>query len=129
MAFTCLLRVDEALRIEHRHIVVHGGDILELTLDYRKTAQSGSKYFANSKTLLDLTLPPDIKPFFLHRIHDPDKEHLCVVRAFADYVNATQIASGFLFRKLDVHDRVIMQNEPMVSVPSHLDKSILDSWF
>jgi hypothetical protein len=47
ISFQCFLRIDETLRIETRHIRVinaRRGQI-ELTLDYRKTAQEGGRYF------------------------------------------------------------------------------------
>lgn len=47
VAFTCLLRIDEVLRIRHEHITLlpknkHLQDRLKLVLDFRKTAQFGS---------------------------------------------------------------------------------------
>jgi hypothetical protein len=41
IAFTCLLRVDEVLRIEHRHIKLLDANTIEFRLDYRKTSQFG----------------------------------------------------------------------------------------
>jgi hypothetical protein len=44
IAFLCLLRIDEVLRIEHRHIQLLENGRLEINLDYRKTAQFGGAY-------------------------------------------------------------------------------------
>ncbi|KAN0085358.1 hypothetical protein V8E54_001825, partial [Elaphomyces granulatus] len=58
ISFPCLLRSDEVLRIEMRHIhreKINGRWIVELRLDFRKTHQAG-----------------DIKPFyFFPNRHEP----------------------------------------------------------
>jgi hypothetical protein len=41
IAFSCLLRVDEVLKIQSRDFVLLGGDKLQLTLQFRKTSQFG----------------------------------------------------------------------------------------
>lgn len=45
IAFLCLLRIEEVLRIELRHFYIHDAKEgkLELTLDFRKTHQAGGK--------------------------------------------------------------------------------------
>ena len=46
ISFLCLLRSDEVLRIERRHIrreKIGQRSIVELTLDFRKTHQTGGK--------------------------------------------------------------------------------------
>ena len=46
IAFLCLFRIDEVLRIEVRHLRRHilpEGPKIELTLDFRKTHQTGGK--------------------------------------------------------------------------------------
>jgi hypothetical protein len=46
ISFLCLLRLDEVLRIEARHVRrerIDRGWVVELTLDYRKTHQAGGK--------------------------------------------------------------------------------------
>ena len=45
IAFTCFLRFDEVLHIEVRHIRIHDFTTgkVELTLDFRKTHQTGGK--------------------------------------------------------------------------------------
>jgi hypothetical protein len=42
IAFTCLLRVDEVLKIQSHEIVMLDENKLELTLPFRKTSQFGS---------------------------------------------------------------------------------------
>lgn len=98
IAFTCLLRIDEVLRIEHRHIQIRSDRAsLALTLDYRKTSQFGH-----------------IEPFILHKM-PPEMAHLCVVQRYADWLEATDIADGYVFRKMDGYDKVVHTNEPMTS--------------
>jgi hypothetical protein len=41
-------------------------------------------------------------------------KHLCPVRAYVDWINATSIQDGYIFRKMASGDRVSMNNEPMV---------------
>jgi hypothetical protein len=50
--------------------------------------------------------------------------HLCPVRAYSDWIKATRINEGYVFRKLGAGDRPSSDlNAPMVSTP----KLILDS--
>jgi len=42
--------------------------------------------------------------------------HLCAVRAIADWIAASKITTGYLFRKFASGDRVAEANQPMVSV-------------
>ncbi|KAJ7168720.1 DNA breaking-rejoining enzyme [Mycena filopes] len=85
IAFACLLRFDEALRIHMSDIEFlpdrHGNfTIVKLMLRSRKTSQFGG-----------------IKPFYLHLL--PDHEaHLCPVRALYYWLHASRITSGVLFR-------------------------------
>ncbi|KAH9021450.1 hypothetical protein EDB85DRAFT_2188783 [Lactarius pseudohatsudake] len=64
LAFSCLLRVDEVLKIQCHDFIQLGGDKLQLTLPFRKTSQ-----FRH------------IKPFVLHRLPDP-MAHLCPTAEF-----------------------------------------------
>ncbi|KAJ7593475.1 hypothetical protein C8J56DRAFT_756859, partial [Mycena floridula] len=73
IAFTCLLRVDEVLRMEHHHIKWIDENTLEISLDYCKTSQFGN-----------------IQPFVLHKF-PAEMAHLCVVRAYASWVHASGI--------------------------------------
>ncbi|KAK0456849.1 hypothetical protein EV421DRAFT_1697992 [Armillaria borealis] len=45
----------------------------------------------------------------------PTMAHLCPVRALAEWLAETGIKTGYLFRKIGAHDRVIATNEPMAS--------------
>src|SRR6266849_4061476 len=42
--------------------------------------------------------------------------HLCSVCAYADWVFATSISQGYIFRKMASGDRISTKNEPMVWV-------------
>jgi hypothetical protein len=59
--------------------------------------------------------PPsvEIKPFHLHLQLDDDA-YLCPVRALADWISVSEIKTGYLFRRMDVSDRVT--EKPMVSL-------------
>jgi hypothetical protein len=59
--------------------------------------------------------PPftDIKPFHLHLQLD-NEAYLCPVRALADWLSVSEIKEGYLFRQMDVSDRVT--EKPMVSL-------------
>lgn len=54
ISFRCFLRIEETLRIEARHIRVEDekNKVFELTLDYRKTAQTGGKHAIIFRVLL-----------------------------------------------------------------------------
>ena len=42
--------------------------------------------------------------------------HLCAVRAIADWIAASKITKGYLFRKFASGDRVAEANQPMVGL-------------
>ncbi|KAK7013482.1 hypothetical protein R3P38DRAFT_3322511 [Favolaschia claudopus] len=90
LAFLCLLRFDEVLKIQ-----VH--DIEWLTLPFRKTSQFGG-----------------VKPFYLH-LFPPHLAHLCPIRALANWIHVSDIEDGFLFRKIVSGDRVSQENTHMTS--------------
>lgn len=115
IAFTCLLRVDEVLRIEHRHIIVINDEAIEINLDYRKTARFGGKRWTGMRFEICSSCLLEILPFVLRKM-PPELTHLCAFRAYADWIHTTQIVDGYVFRKIDKFDRVIDGNEPMVSV-------------
>ncbi|KAH9007917.1 hypothetical protein EDB85DRAFT_1866007, partial [Lactarius pseudohatsudake] len=96
LAFSCLLRVDEVLKIQSHDFIQLGGDRLQLTLPFRKTSQFG-----------------DIKPFVLHKLPIP-MAHLCPVRAYAEWVQVSRIKDGYVFRRLASGDRISENNHPMV---------------
>ncbi|KAH9003271.1 hypothetical protein EDB86DRAFT_3062790 [Lactarius hatsudake] len=82
LAFSCLLRVDEVLKIQSHDFINLGNNRLQLTLPFRKTNQFGH-----------------IKPFVLHKLPEP-MAHLCPVRAYAEWIKASRIKKGYMFRKL-----------------------------
>ncbi len=44
----------------------------------------------------------------------PEMAHLCVIRSYGEWIAATGIADGYVFRKIDQYDRVVHSNEAMV---------------
>ncbi|KAH9011180.1 hypothetical protein EDB83DRAFT_2177140, partial [Lactarius deliciosus] len=96
LAFSCLLRVDEVLKIQSHDFVLLDAHTLVLTLPFRKTSQFG-----------------DIKPFVLHEMPD-SMAYLCPVQAYAEWLEATEIENGYVFRRLGSGDRVSENNQPTV---------------
>ncbi|KAJ3930205.1 MAG: hypothetical protein NXY57DRAFT_898534 [Lentinula lateritia] len=46
----------------------------------------------------------------------PDEyQHICVVRAFAQWILASGLTNGYLFRKICANDHIAEENEPMTS--------------
>jgi len=41
---------------------------------------------------------PEIQPFYVYPLNE-DEAHLCPVCAMAEWINASQITSGFMFQK------------------------------
>ena len=113
IAFVCLLRIDEVLQIEHRHVTLLPSGKLEINLDYRKTSQHGGRCFRKLISLL--ITHTDILPFILPPM-PLEMQHLCVVSAYAEWVRVTNLVDGYVFRKLDSYDRIIQTNEAMVSL-------------
>ncbi|KAN0137547.1 hypothetical protein V8E53_004598 [Lactarius tabidus] len=97
IAFTCLLRVDEVLKIQSKDITLLNEDKLMLTLRFRKTSQCG-----------------DIKPFVVCRL-PREMAHLCPVRAYSEWLDASNISGGYIFRRLGSGDRVSGINHPMTA--------------
>ncbi|KAJ3759914.1 hypothetical protein EV360DRAFT_81672 [Lentinula raphanica] len=90
LAFNCLLRVDEVLKIQAHEIRLVPGkkQCLEVTLPFRKTNQFGK-----------------VQPFYLYALPTSLK-HLCPIRAYADWMNLTQINEGYIFRRIGSGDRI-----------------------
>ncbi|KAH9007804.1 hypothetical protein EDB84DRAFT_1671914 [Lactarius hengduanensis] len=80
LAFSCLLRVDEVLKIQSHDFVLLDAHTLVLTLPFRKTSQFG-----------------DIKPFVLHEMPD-SMAYLCPVQAYAEWLEATEIETDGALR-------------------------------
>ncbi|KAF9032472.1 hypothetical protein BDZ89DRAFT_1037064 [Hymenopellis radicata] len=94
-AFTCLLRSDEVLQTQAHDIRIIDDETIEYTLPERKTDQYG-----------------DVKPFVL-KMMPPQMAHLCPVRALAEWIKVSQITTGYLFRKIGKHDRIVAENDPL----------------
>jgi integrase len=112
--FLCLLRVDEVLKIRMEHVVFEDRKVI-LTLPFRKTHQFGGKllYF-ELIIFIWLTSSIEIKPFVLHLL--PEEEaYLCPVRALADWISASGITHGYLFRRMAARDRPSARDSPMAS--------------
>ncbi|PPQ78301.1 hypothetical protein CVT24_006499 [Panaeolus cyanescens] len=94
LAFLCLLRIDEVLKIQADQIEVDG-DKITLSLWYRKTHQYG-----------------DIKPFVLHYFEDYES-FLCPVRALASWFKTSNVTEGYIFRRIVSGDRATGSNIAM----------------
>ncbi|KAF9487094.1 DNA breaking-rejoining enzyme [Pleurotus eryngii] len=97
--YLCLLRVDEVLKIKFSHLKwdTHDDNQIVLTLPFQKTSQNGN-----------------IKPFVLHRLPDYF-QHLCPVCALCDWILASQLSSGYVFRKMLSGDRFSTTDIAMTS--------------
>ncbi|KAJ7651100.1 DNA breaking-rejoining enzyme [Roridomyces roridus] len=94
ISFLCLLRFDEALKIQVHEVRLIGDSAVELTLPFRKTNQDG-----------------DIKPFVLHEWrHAP---HLCPVRAIAEWIALYEPTNGYLFPPMNKRDQPGDGKKPM----------------
>ena len=89
IAFTCLIRFDEVLKIQHHHIEVVNPDHghIRLTLPFRKTHQMGQ-----------------IKPFALW--FNRKKKHLDPVYALLRWIHCSQIKSGSLATVIRYHWKI-----------------------
>ncbi|KAF7779026.1 hypothetical protein Agabi119p4_3374 [Agaricus bisporus var. burnettii] len=102
LAFTCLLRIDELLKIQVHDLQPEDVSDLNcrtliLRLPFRKTSQFGN-----------------IEPFVLTEF-PPHMAHLCPVRACAAYFHATQIKDGYIFRRMMANDRIAEGSHPMTA--------------
>ncbi|EKM84332.1 hypothetical protein AGABI1DRAFT_33038, partial [Agaricus bisporus var. burnettii JB137-S8] len=100
LAFTCLLRIDELLKLQAQDIVLDNEQdpdclTLIIKLPFRKTNQVGN-----------------IEPFVITEFPKQMK-HLCPVRACAAYFYATQIQEGYVFRRMMANDRIGEANNGM----------------
>ncbi|KAJ6631661.1 DNA breaking-rejoining enzyme [Mycena sp. CBHHK59/15] len=97
IAFLCLLRFDEALKIQAQDIRRIDESTYELTLPFRKTSQYG-----------------DIKPFVLHELPE-DQAYLCPVRALSAWLSVSRITTGYLFPTVTLRDQIGESTRPMKS--------------
>ena len=116
-AFSCLLRIDELMKIQSHDFRLLDEKTLELTLPFRKTDQCGGKPFTFSNKSADQSfITLEIKPFVLPRLPE-EMAHLCPVRAYADWVSASEINEGYVFRKLGAGGRPVQnKGTPMVRI-------------
>ncbi|KAJ7602151.1 hypothetical protein FB45DRAFT_761277 [Roridomyces roridus] len=101
LAFLCLLRFDEVLKIRLEDIQFVTPTCVKLTLPFRKTHQFGN-----------------VQPFYLYLLPEP-LAYLCPVRALAEWLEvlgAAGVDEGYLFRKIGAGDRISVNNEHMVRV-------------
>ncbi|KAJ7716669.1 DNA breaking-rejoining enzyme [Mycena maculata] len=101
VAFACLLRFDEVLRIlmsDLEFLCDNGGPLfIKLTLRSRKTAQFGG-----------------IQPFYLHML-PVHEAHLCPVRALCFWIASSQYTTRYLFRTITKNGHVSMVNRTISS--------------
>ncbi|KAF7308877.1 DNA breaking-rejoining enzyme [Mycena kentingensis (nom. inval.)] len=97
ISYLCLLRFDEALKIQIHDIRRLNEHSYELTLPFRKTSQYG-----------------DIKPFVLHEMPEQDA-HLCPVRALSSWLHCSQITDQYLFPNVTMRDQISDSKTPMKS--------------
>ncbi|CAA7269937.1 unnamed protein product [Cyclocybe aegerita] len=96
ITFLCLLRSDEVLKIRREYIEFNKNGVT-LTLPFRKTHKDGG-----------------IQPFPIQAL--PEEEaHLCPVRALGEWMNASKIMTGYMFRKIVSGDWPSSQDIPMTS--------------
>jgi hypothetical protein len=62
-----------------------------------------------------------VKPFILHYLPEAEA-YLCPVRALAEWVAASEIKSGYLFRRIQ-SDRVNVDDVPMVRMSRELQEN------
>ncbi|KAG6826038.1 hypothetical protein H0H92_001351 [Tricholoma furcatifolium] len=91
LAFMCMLRFDEVLKIQAHHIKIDcEKNIVQLSLPFRKTHQFG------------------------------DEAHLCPVRALAMWLKTSRVNEGYIFRRIMSGDRISTTNSPMITMPTGL---------
>jgi hypothetical protein len=56
-----------------------------------------------------------IKPFYFYAL-PRDEEHLCPVRAMSEWIKASGVTQGYMFRKLASGERPSQTNAPIVSL-------------
>ena len=132
IAFICLLRSDEVLKIRREHIEFvkedNNNQYMVLTLPFRKTHQDG-RTFSHVLSLSSfrmLILIPDVQPFYIYPLNE-EEAHMCPVRAMAQWIKASKVTSGFLFRKFTAQDRPsVHEDAAMVSLAS--DHKTIQDW-
>ena len=114
LAFTCLLRFDEVLRIQSQDIILLPNNCLKVTLPFRKTSQYGGMHtLATCLIFFIAYVHLEIKPFVLHMMPSA-MAYLCPVCAFAEWKTVLRIREGYIFHKMASGDRISVNNDPMV---------------
>ncbi|KAK0217978.1 hypothetical protein IW262DRAFT_1560948 [Armillaria fumosa] len=108
VAFTCLLHIDEALKIQLHNLHFYddpldGTACISVTLPFRKNSPYRK-----------------IPPFILREL-PKDMAHLCPVRALVEWVNASEILHGYLFRRMDKRDRPIVAKNTHMTAEAFLE--------
>lgn len=104
LAYLCLLRFDEVLKIQAHEIeLVDAKDgereHIKLTLPFRKTHQAGGMRLVHlSDGLASELSSVDIPPFVMWPMPE-EFQHICAVRSLAEWYRVTGIQHGFIFRK------------------------------
>ncbi|KAJ7263209.1 DNA breaking-rejoining enzyme [Mycena haematopus] len=102
IAFNCLLRVDEVLKIQAH--------------DIRRDPENEEGSLFNTAVLSH----PDIEPFYLYPLPE-NQAHLCAVRAYTEWVDASHITEGFLFPKIGAGDKLMTDKDDSMSSPEFLE--------
>jgi hypothetical protein len=105
IAFLCLLRFDEVLRIEHKDIEVvdRAKGQIKLRLPFRKTHQYGGNLLPFCASIFTNT---EIKPFHLY--FNRAEPHLDPIHFLLRWIRVSHLTTGPLFRRIDTLDRVVL---------------------
>lgn len=97
ISYLCLLRIDEALKIDMLHIECIQNEPwkITLTLDFRKTEQTGG-----------------CKPFVLLANNEEDEKYLCPIRALWSWIGLAKRVEGPLFLHVDDYGRIASKEAP-----------------
>jgi hypothetical protein len=112
IAFLCLLRFDEVLRIEMKDIEIMDkwkGHI-KLTLPFRKTHQYGG----SAHPIIAIANRLEIKPFHLY--WNRKERHLDPTDALLRWIGELRQTTGPLFRKFDAYDRPMLMGNNVALV-------------
>ena len=105
IAFLCLLRFDEVLRIELKDIEVvnRAKGQIKLSLPFRKTHQYGGNLLSFCASIFTNT---EIKPFHLY--FNRAEPHLDPIHHLLRWIRVSRLTTGPLFRRIDTLDRVVV---------------------
>jgi hypothetical protein len=111
IAFLCLLRFDEVLKIQAHHLEVidKGRGEIKLTLPFRKTHKYGG---TSHLTQVGANDKIEIKPF--HLFHNSKERHLDPTHSILCWIHESRITEGYLFRRISADDRLTAEDKPLV---------------